>query len=228
MSDIIDKIKSRGYWKVVIRPTDYVEDRLDRSECRQTVLSHRVTFRGWDYPHTRRGEISNGENFVEHTTDWEQFVEWWRLYQSGQFVHLFGIHEDWAERGGMGRTWVDADPGDVLRVLHALYQITEIFEFASRLASTKVLEDEAHLEITLTGLDGRTLTMQPGRMLRRGYTCEVDELPKAYTLSTEKLLGQSAELALKHAKWLFEGFNWHNVPLDVFREDQRKLIEGRL
>lgn len=228
MPDIIDKIKSRGYWKVLIRPTEYVEDRLGLSDCRSTVVNHTVNFRGWDYPHTRREEIRSGETWVQHETDWEQFVEWWRMYQSGQFIHLFGIHEDWAPDSGWGRTWIDREPGEVLSVLAALYQITEIFEFASRLASTPVLENEAYVEISLSGLEGRTLVMKPGRMLRRGYTCEEDTLTNNWTLTAEELLGQSAELALDQTRWLFERFNWHQVPLDVLEEDQRKLIEGRL
>lgn len=228
MCEILDKIRSRGYWKVVIRPTRYEDDRLTLDECRQAVVDNVVFFRGWDYPHTNRSDIVAGETWVQHTTDWSHYVEWWRMTQSGQFVHLFGIQEDW-EPEALVAGYADTDPGDALSVLNALFAITEIFEFASRLATSTVLEDEAYVEISLTGLEGRTLIMlDPGRILSGRYTCAVNELTQNWTLTTEELLGGSRELALDYAGWLFNRFNWQNVPLEVFEGDQEKLIEGRL
>lgn len=228
MCEILDKIKRHGYWKVVIRPTRYEEDRLTLAQCRQAVVDNVVVFRGWDYPHTDRSDIINGPTWVQHTTDWSQYVEWWRMTQSGQFVHLFGIQEDW-EPDEWVAGYEDTEPGQALSVLNALFAITEIFEFASRLATTPVLEDEAYVEISLTGLEGRTLIMlNPGRTLSGRYTCGVDNLSRNWTLTTEELLGRSRELALDHARWLFTRFNWQNVPLEVFEGDQEKLIEGRL
>lgn len=228
MCEILEKIKRRGYWKVVIRPTRYEEGRLSLDECRQAVVDNVVFFRGWDYPHTKRSEITAGGTWVQHTTDWSHYVEWWRMTQSGQFVHLFGIQEDW-DPEGFAAGYNDTEPGEALSVLNALFAIAEVFEFASRLATTPVLEDEAYVEISLTGLDGRTLIMlDPGRILSGGYTCDVNELSRNWTLSTEELLGRSRDHALDHARWLFERFNWQNVPLEVLEDDQEKLIEGRL
>lgn len=227
MCDNLDRITSRGYWKVIIRPTAYEEDRLTLNECRQSVTDNVVFFRGWDYPHTDRNEIEARQSSIQHETNWSHYIECWRMYQSGQFVHLFGIQEDWARETRAGG-W-DIEPEEWLSVLNALYQITEIFEFASRLASTQVIEDQAQISIGLHGLEGRTLFMtDAGRMLRGVYTCGEDDLSRRRQVTAQELLGRSAELALDHARWLFERFNWEHVPLDVLENDQQDLIEGRL
>src|SRR3989338_273974 len=103
--EIIAKIKSRGYWKVQFRPTVFNKTLMpDRNALRDIVQKNSVEIRGWDYPHIshwsnpqqRRPTV--GDDFVEGGVDWSEFVEFWRMYQSGQFIHLFGVHEDWFDR----------------------------------------------------------------------------------------------------------------------------------
>ena len=41
------------------------------------------------------------DDWVGQGIDWENYVEYWRFYQSGQFLHLDGMKEDWMEQREM-------------------------------------------------------------------------------------------------------------------------------
>jgi hypothetical protein len=67
MHPVIEKIKSRGYWKVVIRSSIFLEDRIrELSLCKKLVRDNKVRLRGWDYPHyDREIEPDSGLDYVE-------------------------------------------------------------------------------------------------------------------------------------------------------------------
>ena len=93
---LADEIRSRGYWSIVIHPTTYDVKRADLSELETIVNRTRVQLRGWDYPHFgERDAIKRRMRSITSSTDWQYYREIWRLYQSGQFVYVIGIHEDW-------------------------------------------------------------------------------------------------------------------------------------
>ena len=93
LSEIVAKIKSRGYWEVVIRPLKFEKERLESlKDCANLVLENKVRLRGWDYPHvSSKYGVQSGDNWVENVTDWSSYEEFWRMYQSGQFLHLFEV-----------------------------------------------------------------------------------------------------------------------------------------
>ena len=98
VSNTVAKIKSRGFWEVTIRPIKFDSGRLKSlSTCKELVEENRVLFRGWDYPHIGRGyDIRSGTDWVETLVDWSDHVEYWRMYKSAQFFHIFGCIEDWS------------------------------------------------------------------------------------------------------------------------------------
>lgn len=49
---IVEEIKSSAYWRVVIRPAKYDENRLKSAkQCFDIIDASKVSLRGWDYPH---------------------------------------------------------------------------------------------------------------------------------------------------------------------------------
>ena len=232
---LLKKIKSRGYWKVVIRPTRFEKERIKAlSECTQIVQECRVLLRGWDYPHvnTISRPYVGGVDYVESLTDWNGYIELWRMYQSGQFVHLFGCREDWlSERKGIfgPSQYTCIEPGSVLGVLSTLYSVTEIYEFASRLAQKNLFDETIFLSITLHGMKNRKLIFfEPGRILLGDYVCKIVDLPLPKTITVDELLGKGRELALDHTIEIFERFNWISPPRDILKEDQKKFLEHRI
>src|ERR671919_1952560 len=93
------KIQTRGYWRVVIRPANFQQVRVKNVlDLKRILESSAVHFRGWDFPHVDyESDPEIGEDWVSQGIDWEMYVEYWRFYQSGQFLHLDGFKEDWLD-----------------------------------------------------------------------------------------------------------------------------------
>jgi len=230
---VLEKVKSRGYWDVAIRPLQFKKERLTLTECDRIVRECKVELRGWDYPHIgqRNPPRIRGIDYVESLTDWNGYKELWRMYQSGQFTHLFGCREDWlAESTGLlgPSSFARIKPGSVLEVIMTLFSATEIYEFAARLAGKNLFDEAVFLSITLHGMNDRKLTIfEPGRVLFEEYACSVADLPLEKTLAVSELLGKGHELALEDTIWIFERFNWFSASREILREDQKKLLERR-
>jgi hypothetical protein len=230
---VLNKIKSRGHWKVIIRPTQFKKNRLSLQECNQFIRECKVMLRGWDYPHisSRSPPYVGGEDYMEALTDWDGHIELWRMYQSGQFLHLFGCLEDWLaeEIPIFGRSrYSDISPGSVLEVMNTLYRFTEIYEFASRLAQKKLFEETLFLSVTLYGMENRKLIFFDVRRHLGDYVCRVKNLSQEKTITVNELLGKAHELALDHTIWVLEHFNWLSPPREILKEDQKKFLEGRI
>jgi hypothetical protein len=147
---VLEKIHSRGYWRVVIRPDRYEEARIPSlSACRELVEKARVALRGWDYPYMSPQGPKAGQNWIEEVVDWQYgHIEFWRVYQTGQFVHHFAMREDY-----------EASSQDVkgLDFINTVFTFTEMFEFAARLAARGVLSPRAGFDVGLHNCDGRRI-----------------------------------------------------------------------
>ena len=84
------------HWRVNFRPNDYKEDLIPTlSKCFDTIEKNKLSLRGWDYPHLSRRdtEREQGNNWVASWSAFMGHYEYWRFYQSGQFIHLFSVRE---------------------------------------------------------------------------------------------------------------------------------------
>ena len=153
MSDILQKIKTQGYWEVIIRPTEFIDNRLESlAKCKETVRELSVRLRGWDYPHIDHNNPPTcGIDYVEQGVDWQYKVEFWRYYQSGQFIHYAGMWEDWQDQSTIWSNKIESKPGEILSIVSAVYSLTEIYEFASRLALKGYLGKNCKISVSLHG-----------------------------------------------------------------------------
>jgi hypothetical protein len=234
---LAEKIKSDPHWRVLVRPTVFEEERLPSlSECWQRAQACRVSLRGWDYPHVDHENRRNGTDYVESFVEYGRHRELWRLYQSGQFVHLFSFTEDQNREEAEKRAAADLRwfmppgfaPSGYLSVVSALWTLTEVFEFAARLAEKGTLGDSAYVEVNMVGVRNRALfSWDQARSLDGLYVADEEELCKGWSLATTDLLGRSSEHALDAAEWFFERFGWMQPPRRVLVEDQKDLLEKR-
>jgi hypothetical protein len=189
---------------------------------------NQVVFRGWDYPHanTHWGFLI-GEDFLEDATDWLDHVEFWRFYRSAQFLHLRGCIEDWW--GDVRIYWSQekiSKPSYGLEFLNTLYNLSEIYEFASRLAKKKTFDDNLKIAITLKGMkDRKIVTTEINRPLLDGYICTSDEIPLARTVTVEEIIAQNKTFAIDDTLQIFEHFNFFNPPRKTLEDEQEKLIK---
>jgi hypothetical protein len=232
--DIVEKIKSHGYWRVVVRPTQFQKDLIPSlKECLRLIDESKVSLRGWDYPHIeQRGEgLINGDDWVESSTDWREYLEAWRFHQSGQFAHLFGCREDWLPRNEQEYFRRGASfTGPFLEPIWMVYRTTEIYEFAARLAAKGIFGHSMHVSVELHNMRDRPLLITNPRRgsLHGNYICHIDEIAFTKTIPVEALLAKSSEFALENIVYFFERFNWDRMPIEVIKNDQRQLLERRL
>ena len=232
--EIIREIKRRGYWDITIRPTVFNKARIqDTKGLLEMMHESSVELRGWDYPHIRTGgrDPHNIADGIEQYIYWENHIEIWRFFLSGQFVHLLALREDWLSSSQQSKVAVaqNQEIKETLGVTGTLFTITEVFEFAKRLATKGIFGDEVEFSIVLNKTEGRALLVDsPGRIpFLSPKVCFVPKWEYNKIYSTSELLQNYKDFAFETALGLFEIFNWSNPPTQVIREDQTKFLEGR-
>jgi hypothetical protein len=208
---VITKIRQRGYWEVTLHPGAFVERRIAKlGELRKIIEDLSVRFRGWDFPHIDREGPILGTDWIESSVDWSNYVEYWRAYQSGQFIYIGGIRTDWYDQSIFEQPSNDWKPGQLLPIGDTIYRLTEIFEFANRLAIGPLAVDAMTVSIKLVGLKGRRLYID--NQNRSGFsfprTAGIEEYPMTFSVLSPELVAKTRELALTAAEELFERFDW--------------------
>ena len=236
MSTILEDIKKKGYWKIRIIPGSARQDRFSMSKLRDLIGVCKVRLRGWDYPHL---DPEHTRNFSEYLQSYCQFLEHyeiWRFYKSGQFIHYFSMKEDWIDQIRIHEILKyysnesDIDPDRKgLSILSTLYSLSEIYEFAVRLASKDVLGSELTISIDLFGLTNRQLFFfDSDRDLFYSYISEEEHFSFQRNLNKDDLISSASELALENFLELLHVFQWNDPSLDLFQEEQRKFLQRRL
>lgn len=227
MSTLLQEIKSRGYWQVIIRPCTFVQYRVPEISALYPILQKTsVGSRGWSFPQVRdpHTELHIDIDWVGQEGHWGHHLEVWRFYQSGQFVDFSGMRYDWLDISKSlpsGQSW---KPGVFWGIGDAVFRFTEIFEFAARLALTEAGDEQMHIEVTVSGLQGRVLWVDsPNRFpMPRDYRASIKEFPYIVELPRTELIAAPRELALKPAMELFQRFNW-NPPRELLQGVQEEL-----
>jgi hypothetical protein len=211
-SPLIQNVQSRGYWMVIIRPEQFKQERIGLAQLYPLIQNTAVNLRSHSFPYIEPRRYPPGEDWVgsDYRISW--IIETWRLYQSGQFIYFGGMLTDWRDQSpSMAREgW---KPGDELAIEEAIYRCTEFFAFASRLALTDAYhaDNHVHIEILVSGLQGRALSVDPYKRLPlfRDFVTSANRVLYAETLKKEELIAHSRELAFQPARRIFERFNWH-------------------
>lgn len=236
-------VQDGPHWRVHFRPETYEAELIPSlKKCIEIVEQTKLSIRGWDYPHFsgRDSEREFGSNWI---ASWSSFVghEYWRFYQSGQFLHLFSVQEDanpeWREqlkasaKGHLNwgseeqRDW-NKVPG-FLSVLNFLFTVTEVFEFAARLCEKGVYRGRARVSIEIKHIKGFVLVHEWGRAWMHYYAATEKNLGHEWQLGSEDLLAQSKEHSLAATRWFFERFGWLNPSDQILRADQENFLKRR-
>ncbi len=229
-NEVLKLIRERGFWRTLIKPRKFQKERIPSlSACKKLIAENQVALRGWYFPHIEESKVVYRRDFVEFELDWLDEKEYWRFYQSGQFIHFFAFSEDWENWETTPLRARGVPPGRILSVFSTLFSITERYEFAARLAQKANFQEGVSIEIGLHGTNGRQLvSLDPSRDLLSVYTSHEPEIVKSIEVGFEELLGSARELALDHAIYVFERFNWSEPPRTVLADDQLRLLERRL
>ena len=228
MSELLGTIRERAYWKVVIRPSTFVEKRvLDKGTLTHIIRKNAVFYKGWNFPHIEASTaVEQGPDWIGQEIGWKPILELWRFYQSGQFVHYFGMVEAWDDNSAGG--WLP--PSDEhclvgLRVENAVARFTEIFELAARLSFTEAGDASMRLEISVGNIENCVLLTLPQQ---RGEPVWIPQSAKPSEtfiseLSSTDLVTDRRELALGSAVEFFKCFKW-NPHIELLRDVQSAVL----
>lgn len=235
-TELPDRIREASHWRVVIHPAEYQAERIpSRDECWRIVERTRIARLGWEYPVLgTREERETGNTWIASWRDRNGELDYWRLYQSGQFVSLASVWEDrpdalehFKERHeGWG---APMRPSGYFSVEGAIHQLTAIFTFASRLSIAKALDEAPVVTITLTGVKARALVFPRGfdvslqHTLRYFASTHSLERPEPWRLT---LFDDPAERAREAARWFFEGFHY-TPPETLLKLAQEDFLNNR-
>jgi hypothetical protein len=230
------------HWRVNVRPEHHNPELLPTlSACLETVRATKLSLRGWDFPHisNKPGQTTTGRNWVASFGEFMSHVEYWRFYQSGQFLYLGAVREalskEWisqlrgaAQAHASWRTDVNWEqvPG-FFSLLNFLYTVTEIFEFPARLAQRGIYAGQVSITIELKRVKGFVLTPEIDRAWSDVRATTEDTIGRTWTVDSRELLASSADISLAATAWFFERFNWLDPSVDVLKKDQQKFLAGR-
>lgn len=229
------------HWRVNFRSDSYQKESIPTlADCARIVQQNVVRLRGWDYPHfsNRAEERARGENWISSWTDFMGHAEFWRFYQSGQFLHLFKILEatdTWKKEflaiargqlswGGQESQWSNVK--GVISIRNFLFTITEIFEFAARLSQSGVYKTHLDISIELKDINNFVLSADRDRVWHSYYPATQDNLSFSKRFSVQHLISSSADESLRTTLWFFDRFGWSGGT--TLKDDQLGFLEGRL
>lgn len=237
------KIKESPHWRVRFLPGEYKPKRIGTlpSELFDIIKQTQVNLRGWPYPflsENRDGQIRS-DNYIASGVSWSGHEECWRLYYSGQFIHIFSIREkampEWDEQLRESAQYcihrrADDDLLDIpgfINIINLLYHFTEVFEFASRLCNKRLSDCNLQVIIELNGIKGFSLMAGPERFWHGYYPATSDTITKTWDTNSEMIIAKSSEMALEGCVSFLNMFGWDDPSIDTFKEDQKKFLSGR-
>lgn len=240
-NDVLKTIKSKGYWRISFEPLEFDENKLSLAKCKELVEENSVHLRGWDYPHIpgRLGEdtaLEPGNNYWQGWLDWqgENHKEFWRMYQSSQFIHYLGLREDWIDSFKLKSMWQVDDKafqaGQAIGVISTTYQITEIFEFLSRLMANGLYAEGVNVSISLNNTQERNLIIEHfqriGFSTPKKTSSPIISFTKQYT--KEVIMLSPKDKALEVIVHFFERFGWSPPNIAAIKSDQENFLAGKV
>jgi hypothetical protein len=234
---LLETMKSRGYWRINFQPLSLGKQIPSLGECMEIIEKNVVQLRGWDYPHFPRRldedhGLQPGDKYYEAWTEWGAHKEYWRMYQSSQFIHYLALREDWGQEDPFYSSdprWVRT-PGSSLSIIGTIYQITEICEFLSRLEKSGLYDEGVRLVLSLNNTAQRALWLNdPERApLMRDYRTGADRIQIEEEYHKDVIAFKSKETAFNIIVAIFDRFGWHKPNKETIKTEQENLLSKRL
>ena len=235
-SDLPVPVLNYPHWRINFRPDQFNKELIPTlGKCLEIIQKTKLSLRGWDYPHlSRENQREYGNNWISSWSDFMGHNEYWRFFQSGQFIHLFSVREatepdfkNYVKSRFQQVDWANV-PG-FLSILNFVYTATEIFEFAARLCEAGVYEGGLTVDIRIKGIKGFILMFTDwDRDVDDYYPAGTNELGHSWNIETSVLIAESSKHSLNAIAWFFERFGWLPPPIEIFRKDQENLLTGRI
>jgi hypothetical protein len=222
MSELLNKIKSRGYWQIIIRPRSFNPNRVgDISSLLPLLSKFVIRIRGWDFPHIDfRSSPHLDIDWIGQETDWNYHKSIWRFYQSGQFVYILAMAIDWRDESSFWPADQLWKPMTQLGVGDTIFTFAEILEFASLLALSDAGDNNMQIDIKVRNIKGRELYIDSFRHrvpFSTSYRIQMQDYPFSKNISRSDLISSHKVYAFDAAQQLFKRFGW-NAPIEILQD----------
>lgn len=231
------------HWRVIIRPDLYRPERIKTlAECKNIIENTSVKLRGWHYPYvsSKLAERGHGLDWVASWTGDNGHLEYWRFYQSGQFLHLFSIRElndpRWQavlksrvlKHGSPELVEKAESAKGFISIENFIYRMTEIFEFAARLATQEIYKGSMYVEVELKGVAGFALSSDSRDAWNRCCAAADSELGQTWKIDCRDIISNSPHYARKACAWFFERFGWLPPAPEIIKREQEIFLSRSL
>ena len=227
MNELLNNIRSGGHWRVLIRPSVFEEERIGDSSLLINILERNfVQYRGHGFPFVDSNSVAAFNAGICQETEEGLFAEFWRFYNSGQFIHYSSFIEDRLDKHKgleLPENWQSETALDPKQVI---FRCTEIFEFAARLSFSAVADEQSHIEISASHIEGRALrSLTDDSSIVGKHTCTDNEMSFASEYSNAQLLVDTRELALEPIQKLFNCFG-RQIHYGLLKDMQAELLRN--
>ena len=210
---------TQGHWRLILRPTAFVEQRWqDAEELEQTIRKHVIHIRD-EFPASRRGT---------HGREWgicnDLYGEVWALSRTGVFVYQQEFRENYQEYRS---PFISSQPkenipaGQWIEYELNLYLLIEFFLFISRLSIEYGPGASLRYELLAESLEGRRLvTTNPRIHLSNRHLepCRATRFHFQKTLTVEELRTEWKEECATALKRFFELFPGNYIERNTLRQ----------
>ncbi len=211
VTDILTRIWARPHWRIRIYPKPFMDARFrDVEHCKQFIYRNAVRYLAlMDYPYVNSAGIEDDPSghWIAGEAELDKHLERWALFRSGQFTH--------------NRTLPEIKQlGKNLHFLEVIRVVSQIFEFATRLAHEGILSPEADIVVALHEVDGFGLIVPDFAGNHHGRT-KVISVTKEIIPS--ELESRNRDIALDTALEIYKGFGWADAPRSLLKQEQERL-----
>lgn len=220
---ILAAIKEKAHYAISMRPRSPKSLSLDELEAtvRDCVVKRRV----FPYPYAPRGETQRLDDCIGSSHEGAVHMDMWRLCRTGHFREHLGLYEArWPQDGSRGVVTSAPLREKFLEPFVTMYQVSEVFLFASRLAIK--IPDVWRIEIELHDMRDRMLDIRVPKPfgLRTEYKCDVPAISLSAELDSWSLQLRYDDLAVEKTLEIVECFGWSDKSLEkILRREQERM-----
>ena len=232
--EILQEIRNGAYWRLLLRPHKFVRERFPLPECQDIVIRSTVALRGWDFPHMSPDRTEWPDDSLVNSTRYHYFREYWKFYQSGQFVFLRRFKEDYFQAEARNKAASQGvfvpngkEASGFSSIVEMIYCTTEFLDFSTQLSRKVAPDEQWHIGISMNGVKDRVLYLDNESMRTFNFAllATSEDLSWKKDLSCNDLLARNDEIAIQAVGHFLERFGWAKwrKSEDFLREEQSKL-----
>jgi len=229
---VLKRIMECGYWKIQFIPIQ--PGHINTLKETLEVVKQSRTRLNWDFPHVPPNNNENErvvpfESGYQMESDLGSRKEFWRIYQSEQFLMYRALVEDWYAGDNFRSNLADEyPPGSSLTLYTSLtFLITETFEYLSRLCQNGFYKGGVKVFLTLYNTKNRKLRIDASGRMPFAYdrVTGAEQISISKVLSIEEAIADSVSIGNDFILKVLDKFAYNPGP-EMISKYQKDWLSG--